>query len=196
MALELSDISAALATGIQAADATGPIALNGRTGAPYQAGIGPHTERETLRLALAAASAIPTFTYALEVPYVAAGRSRCDLCVSDPGEWSIETKLLRMLGDNGKPNDNMLMHLLSPYPAHRSALTDCAKLLNSGLPGRKAIVVFGYDYADWPMDPAIDAFEALASRSVRLSARFAHSFEGLMHPVHQHGRVFAWELQS
>jgi len=27
------------------------------------------------------------------------------------------------MGDNGKPNDNMLMHILSPYPAHRSALT-------------------------------------------------------------------------
>lgn len=32
------------------------------------------------------------------------------------------------LGDNGKPNDNMIMHILSPYPDHRSALTDCSKL--------------------------------------------------------------------
>ena len=30
---------------------------------------------------------------------------------------------LRLKGDNGKPNDNMLMHILSPYPQHRSALT-------------------------------------------------------------------------
>jgi hypothetical protein len=47
----------------------------------------------------------------------------------------------------------MLMHVLSPYPAHRSALTDCQKLVRSDLPGRKAIVVFGYDYNDWPMNP-------------------------------------------
>jgi hypothetical protein len=33
--------------------------------------------------------------------------------------------MLRLLGDNGKLNDNMLMHVLSPYQAHRSALTDC-----------------------------------------------------------------------
>lgn len=36
--------------------------------------------------------------------------------------------MLRLFGDNAKLNDNMLMHLLSPYPAHRSALTDCEKL--------------------------------------------------------------------
>lgn len=58
--------------------------------------------------------------------------------------------MLRMFGDNGKLNDNMLMHVLSPYPAHRSALTDCQKLVRSALPGRKAIVVFGYGYNDWP----------------------------------------------
>jgi hypothetical protein len=34
----------------------------------------------------------------------------------------------RILGDNGKLNDNMLMHILSPYPQHRSAVTDCNKL--------------------------------------------------------------------
>jgi hypothetical protein len=39
--------------------------------------------------------------------------------------------MLRLMGDNGKPNDNMLMHILSPYPSHRSALTDCQKLLRA-----------------------------------------------------------------
>ena len=74
--------------------------------------------------------------------------------------------MLRLLGDNGKLNDNMLMHVLSPYLAHRSALTDCEKLVRSGMPGRKAIVIFGFDYDDWPMDPAIEAFETLASQRV------------------------------
>ncbi len=45
---------------------------------------------------------------------------------------------MRLMGDNGKPNDNILTHILSPYPAHRSAVTDCAKLLESGLGDRKA----------------------------------------------------------
>ena len=47
--------------------------------------------------------------------------------------------------------DHAEVHGIAPYPAHRSALTDCQKLVRSGLPGRKAIVVFGYDYNDWPM---------------------------------------------
>ena len=103
--------------------------------------------------------------------------------------------MLRLMGDNGKPNDNILMHILSPYPAHRSALTDCAKLLNSGLAGRKAILIYGYDYPQWPMDPAIDAFEALATRAADLSARHQATFSELVHSVHQVGRVFGWELK-
>lgn len=68
------------------------------------------------------------------------------------------------MGDNGKPNDNMLMHILSPYPDDRSTPTDGVKLLESGLPGRKAIAIYGFDYVGLPMDPAIYAFEALAAR--------------------------------
>lgn len=74
---------------------------------------------------------------------------------------------------------------------HRSALTDCGKLIRSGLPGRKAIVIFGYDYDDWPMDPAI---ETLASQRVILGDQHAATYDHLVHPVHQRGRVFAWEI--
>jgi hypothetical protein len=102
--------------------------------------------------------------------------------------------MLRLMGDNGKPNDNILMHLLSPYPAHRSALTDCEKLLASGFDARKALVVFGYDYDGWSMDPAIEAFEGLAQRKVQLATAHSACFDDLVHPVHQRGRVFAWEI--
>ena len=46
------------------------------------------------------------------------GRQKCDLCVGTPltWEWAVEIKMLRLMGDNGKPNHNMLMHILSPYP--------------------------------------------------------------------------------
>lgn len=70
--------------------------------------------------------------------------------------------MLRLMGDNGKPNDNMLMHILSPYPADRSALTDCSKLLTSGPGDRQAVIIYGFDYPGLPMDPAIEAFETLA----------------------------------
>ena len=67
-------------------------------------------------------------------------RARVQSRRADCGEhWFIEVKMWRLMGDNGKPNDNILMHVLSPYVQHRSALTDCEKLSNSGFTGRKAI---------------------------------------------------------
>jgi hypothetical protein len=163
-------------------------------------GIGPHTEDQTIRLVadelvmIEAAYAAQTF----DVPYPAGSRQRCDWCLGSPPswEWAIEVKMLRLFGDNGKLNDNMLMHVLSPYPAHRSALTDCAKLAASGLAGRKAILIFGYDYDGWAMDPAIEAFETLAAERVLIGDRCEAVYEHLIHPVHQRGRVFAWEVTS
>lgn len=104
--------------------------------------------------------------------------------------------MLRMLGDNGKLNDNMLMHILSLYPAHRSALTDCLKLATSELGDCKAIMIFGYDYDDWPMEAAIQAFESLASERVILGQRHQTAYDHLVHPVHQRGHVYAWEIAS
>jgi hypothetical protein len=186
------------AAAIQRADSRKPQAVGSRTGRAYQPGIGPHTESQTIRLV---ASELVTLdqayaAHALDVPYPGTSRQRCDWCLGPARswDWAIEAKMLRMFGDNGKLNDNMLMHVLSPYPAHRSALTDCEKLVRSGLSGRKAIVIFGYDYNDWPMDPAIEAFETLASQRVTLSDRHAAAYDHLMHPVHQRGRVFAWEI--
>src|SRR5215471_13271188 len=102
--------------------------------------------------------------------------------------------MLRLISDNGKLNDNMLMHILSPYPAHRSTLTDCEKLAASGLGGRKAILIFGYEYDGWDMIPTIEAFETLALERVRLGVRNTARFADLVHPVHQQGAVFAWEI--
>lgn len=88
----------------------------------------------------------------------------------------------------------MLMHILSPYPAHRSALTDCGKLLRSGLSGRKAIVICGFESDTWPLEPGIRAFEALARSMYELGPRREARFADLIHPVHSSGAVFGWEL--
>jgi hypothetical protein len=46
------------------------------------------------------------------------------------------------------------------------------------------------DFADpLPMDPVIEAFETLASQRVILASHAVSSFDGLIHPVHQCGRV-------
>ena len=163
----------------------------------FQPGIGPHSESETITLALAEASAGFVGTHIeREVPYPAIARSRCDLVIDESPGWAVEIKLLRLLGDNGLKNDNMLMHILSPYPVDHSALTDCPKLLRSGFVGRKAIVIIGYDYDDLPLAPTIRAFELLASSEVNLTAANLAPFDGLIHPVHRRGEVFGWEISD
>jgi len=86
------------------------------------------------------------------------------------------------------------MHLLSPYPAHRSTLTDCQKLAESDFPGEKAILIYGFDQYEWSLGPAIHAFEILARQKFRLTDRNVAQFDNLVHPVHSHGRVFSWQI--
>jgi hypothetical protein len=191
----IEDIAAA----IKRIDERGPQAGNARTGALYQPGIGPHPETQAVNLIVSELAELSPSRYGnrlhVGVPYPIGGQ-KCDLCIGAPPswEWAVEIKMLRLMGDNGKPNDNMLMHILSPYPNDRSALRDCRKLIESGLPGRKAVVIYGFDYPRLPMDPAIEAFEILAGRCVGLSDRAVGSYQDLVHPVHRAWRVFAWEI--
>ena len=89
---------------------------------------------------------------------------------------------------------------MHPYPGNTSSLGDCMKLLQSGLPERKGIIVFGYEHekAVVPLDPAIHSFELLAAEiiHVELSKRIERRIERLCHPVHQVLRVFGWEILS
>lgn len=199
--VSLGEIAADFAAALVQADHRHPQATNLRSGQRFQLGIGPHTEAQTVELVmreLREAEPVRYGAYSLSVPYPSSTRLRCDLCLGlgPDWDWAIEVKMLRFFGDNGKLNDNILMHILSPYPEHRSALTDCEKLLGSGLQGRKAILIYGFDHDEWKLDPAIDGFETLAQARVRLGTREVASFGGLVHPVHCEGRVFAWELQS
>ncbi len=109
-------------------------------------------------------------------------------------DWAIEVKLLRRLGDNGKPNDNILMHILSPYKQDRSAVTDCVKLAQSGFTARQAVMIIGFEYQNWPLEPAVKAFERIASDLVNLRPCAPAKFSGLVHPVQRDGAVFAWEI--
>jgi hypothetical protein len=119
--------------------------------AAYQPGIGPHTEPKTVALVLAELRRDHPALYGsvqTGAPYPNRPRQKCDLLISPSGgrAWAVEVKMLRLTGDNGKPNDNMLMHILSPYPNDNSALTDCQKLAASGFSGSLAVLIYGYDY--------------------------------------------------
>ncbi|GCE16990.1 hypothetical protein KDK_07900 [Dictyobacter kobayashii] len=165
---------------------------------PYSPGIGPHTETETINLVIGELVALYPDryeNYSIQVPY-AETRQKCDICLgkADNWEWIIEVKMVRFFGDNGKPADTIITHLLSPYYTDHSALSDCEKLTQSSFLGNKAILIYGYDYDKRSLDPAIDAFEVLAKEKVILGDRITSTFEGLIHPVHKRGRVFAWEV--
>jgi hypothetical protein len=182
------------AWGIHAADAKRPAAISQRArGASYRPGLGPHTEANTVDLVLTELRLYKPTVYAsvkTNVPYPKAIRQRCDLAFDcGDGTWYVEAKMMRLMGDNGKPNDNILTHILSPYPQHRSALTDCVKLSQSGFSGRYAILIFGHEYPGWPLAPTMSAFEWLARRDVSLSPPTVATFHGLVHPVHAKGAV-------
>jgi hypothetical protein len=130
------------------------------------------------------------------LPYPGDGRQKCDLFFGDPLEWVVEAKMARFRGDNGKPDDTSLKDLLSPYPADRSALTDAVKLARPAFGCRKAVLIYGFEYVDRPLEPAIHAFERLASELVELGAPVQAPLEDLVHPVHATGAVFGWEVAS
>ncbi|MDR7549433.1 MAG: hypothetical protein QN131_05755 [Armatimonadota bacterium] len=151
MTLNLDELVADFAVGIKSADARRPQAVNVRSKKPFQPGVGPHSEAETVELVMTELAALKPSTYAgkfaLGVPYPEASRQKCDLCFGRPGSWelAVEVKMLRILGDNGKANDNILMHIFSPYPAHRSALTDCSKLASTRLAPRRGVLIYAWE---------------------------------------------------
>ncbi len=199
MADFLSRFVSDFAEGLRLADAKRPQAHSHRDRKPYKIGIGPHTEAQTIGLVTSELRARYSTTYEEiqpDIPYANSPRQKCDLLVKAASEaWYVEVKMMRLMGDNGKPNDNILTHLLSPYPQHRSALTDCQKLIDSGFEGYKGILIYGYSYPEWPLSPTIEAFELLARAKYPLGKRFSASFSGLCHPIHQEGGVFAWNLE-
>jgi hypothetical protein len=113
-------LAADFAWGFHAADAKSPIAVNQRTGAPYKPGLGPHTEAKTIDLVLDELRASKPSLYSMattNVPYPKPSRQKCDLVLGDDdGKWFVEVKMMRLMGDNGKENDNIITHILSPYP--------------------------------------------------------------------------------
>jgi hypothetical protein len=70
------------------------------------------------------------------------------------------------------------------------------KLAGSSLPGRKAVLIYGFEHMPTrrPLAPAIEAFEVLAGRRVELRPRISVVVGDLVHPVFQRATVFAWEV--
>lgn len=195
---ELGELVRGFASAIVDADAKRPIAKSARSNRKFQAGIGPCAEPLAVSLIMRELAVLcpeKYEKYQTSVNYPGS-KQECDLCfgLAPDWDWAVEVKLFRLCGDNGKPNDHMLTHLLSPYPGHRSALTDLEKLRGWKGPKKKAIIIYAFNHNRWPIQSGIDAFEVLARSRATLSKRFEAPFSGLVHPVHSAGAVVGWQL--
>lgn len=164
----------------------------------FKPGIGPLSEAETIRRSLAIMSSRDSYYSGAGPQRYVESRSTCDLVI--PSEWSIEFKQIRPFGDNGREAEHWSQNALHPYPGHVSALGDAIKLRSSNLTPHKAIVIFGYEHepAKIPLDPVIKGFELLSRGllALELGDRIEHRIGPLVHPEHQVGRIFGWELLS
>ena len=122
-------------------------------------------------------------------------RKRCDVVINN--NLFIEVKAVRKMRNNGVHEEFLVNHILSPYEADKSFLTDTKKLLDSSFNGQKAVVMYGYDYQDFPIDLILGCFELLAEKYFcKLTEQYEHSFDGLIHPIHKKGKVKGYLLDN
>ena len=138
-------------------DSTKPVYVSQRKNKNvYKPGIGPHTETATINLVVNELKKDKFYTkIEREIKYPNSRKS-CDLKFNINNKILFsEVKMMRIMGDNNKANDNIFMHIFSPYEKQNSALTDGLKLLKSGFDGEKSIIIYGYDYDDFPIEKTI-----------------------------------------
>lgn len=185
MIISLSELASDFADALAAVDA------RGEAHKTFQPGIGPFGEADAARAALAWLKTSRSNRYSRAVT-----KRLPDLLV--PGEWAVELKVIRPFGDNGNPAEHWSENVLHPYPGNTSSLGDCLKLLDSGCPERKSVIIFGYEHTPprIPLERAIAGFELLAREilNLQLSPRVEELRCGLVHPVHQQLRVYAYEI--
>ncbi len=158
----------------------------------FQPGVGPYGEPQLLKLVVQHLNRLPRYAGQVST------RRSPDLLI--PGDWMVEFKIARPFGDNGEEAENWSVNLLHPYPGNVSSIGDCLKLLEAEGVERRAVVVIGYEHepAKIHLDPLIESFETIAREIVRLSLspRIERRRGGLVHPVHQVLRIFAWEVRG
>ena len=89
---------------------------------------------------------------------------------------------------------SFLMFVIDVFPAAEWTLR--IKLLKSGFDGTKSIIIYGYDYENFPLLKTIELYEKIAKEFYSISERYSSSFENLVHPVHQKGNVFGWIIDK
>ena len=158
----------------------------------FHAGVGPYGEPQLVRLIAKYLNNIPEYDNSVVT------RRIPDLLI--PKEWAIEFKIARPFGDNGNRAENWSVNLLHPYPGNESSIGDCLKLVNSGFSENLAAFVIGYEHStpNISLDPLVNSFELIADQimGIKLSKREERVRTGLIHPIHQTVRIFAWKING
>lgn len=182
--MELAEVLDDITSGIVAVD------TSRNSFRAFKPGVGPYGEPQLVRLIAGYLNQLSNYHGNVKT------KRYPDLLI--PDEWAIEFKIARPFGDNGKEAENWSVNLLHPYPGNVSTIGDCYKLANHAGPERRGIVVIGYEHVPPKIDLSalVESFEAVARHVSRfmLSPRIERRHDGLIHPVHQSVRVFAWEL--
>jgi hypothetical protein len=156
----------------------------------FQPGVGPYGEPQLVKRIAARLNELPKYRGTV------CTKRTPDLLILNL--WAVEFKIARPFGDNGREAENWSVNLLHPYAGNVSTIGDCYKLANLQCPERKAVVVIGYEHTPSRIDltPLIESFELVAKHvaRIKLASRVECRREGLVHPVHQALRVFAWEV--
>lgn len=172
------------------AEALVRIDSSGQAFRTFQPGVGPYGEPQLVSGIARYLNEIPKYNGAVRT------KRTPDLLI--PNEWAIEFKITRPFGDNGKEAENWSVNLLHPYPGNVSTVGDCYKLVNFQGTERRAVAVIGYEHCPAKVDltPLIDAFEVIAKNValIRLTPRIEVRRIGLVQPIHQSLRIFAWEV--
>lgn len=163
---------------------------SGETFKGFLPGVGPYGEPQLLRLIAQYLNKLSHYNSRVLT------KRTPDLLI--PGQWAMEFKIARPYGDNGKEAEDWSVNLLHPYAGNVSSIADCFKLLNLQSSERLAVVVIGYEHTPpkISLNPLIESFETIAKyvSHIQLSPRLEKRQEGLIHPVHQSVRIFAWEV--
>jgi len=115
-----------------------------------------------------------------------------------PGSWAFAIRRVRAFANDGIRIRHWSADLLHPYAGPETAIGAAYQLVDSQLTERTALLLFGYEHipAEVSLQRAAMAFEAVVRSvtTIQIGVRQTAETGLLVHPVHQRGVVYAWEL--